>query len=355
MLELFNISKNFGNENALEKVNLKIQDGEFFSLLGPSGCGKTTLLRILAGLETATSGRITLNGSDVTLLPPQQRPFNMVFQKYALFPHLSVLENIEFGLKMKSKGREEIQSRTEAVLKLINLSGFEGRKPDTLSGGQAQRVALARALVNEPKVLLLDEPLSALDAKMREHMQTELRSLQKKLGLTFVFVTHDQEEALALSDRIAVMNNGRIEQVSSPQSLYEKPESQFVAEFIGRMNKISGQVAKLEDNKVYCQVGDQIIEGRNYSANKFSPGENVSLYLRHESMNTAVSNQLQKITGRVEQKIFKGDHFHFHLDVEGKMNLKVQLPLFESKALVGDLLTVYFSSEDVLVFPGERP
>lgn len=344
------INKNFGNQNTLENVSLKIDNGEFFSLLGPSGCGKTTLLRIIAGLETQTSGEILLAGQNVGHLPPQSRPFNMVFQKYALFPHLTVTQNIAFGLKMKKVPLEEQEKRVESMLKLVNLAGFAQRYPDTLSGGQGQRVALARALVNQPRVLLLDEPLSALDLKMREHMQTELRALQKKLGLTFIFVTHDQEEALALSDRIAVMKDGCIEQVSTPLELYERPETQFVAEFIGNMNKMSASVERTEGAYVYCRLGEGTVKGRVSTKKTLSQNQKISVYLRPENMTLTANSQLQSMTGQIVQKIFKGDHFEVHLDVHSDLLLKIQLYGQDGKAGVGETLRVYFAVEDVFVF-----
>jgi spermidine/putrescine transport system ATP-binding protein len=352
MLEILKINKNFGNQNTLQNIDLKIENGEFFSLLGPSGCGKTTLMRIIAGLEAQTSGEILLAGQKVSDWAPQSRPFNMVFQKYALFPHLTVEQNIAFGLKMKRVSQPEQEKRVEEILKMVNLGGFAGRYPDTLSGGQAQRVALARALINQPRVLLLDEPLSALDLKMREHMQTELRALQKKLGLTFIFVTHDQEEAFALSDRIAVMNHGRIEQVSTPVDLYEKPESQFVAEFIGNMNKMPGVAEDTHGTYMSCRLGDQSIKGRVSSKKALSKGQKISVYLRPENMtvNASAGTNFQSMSGRLVQKVFKGDHFEMHLDVHADILLKVQLPAQEARVAVGEQIKVYFTAEDVFIF-----
>lgn len=236
------VRKQFGPVVALDKIDLQIAEGEFFSLLGPSGCGKTTLLRILSGLEFPTSGNVVIDGSDVSREPPYRRPTNLVFQSYAIFPHLSVAENIAYGLRRLRLGPAEQARRVDEMLALIGLQGFGARRPNQLSGGQLQRVALARALVLKPKVLLLDEPLAALDKKLRERMQLELRALQREVGITFVFVTHDQEEALTLSDRVAVMSQGRMVQCSRPLDLYERPESRFVAEFVGEMNFFPGKV-----------------------------------------------------------------------------------------------------------------
>jgi spermidine/putrescine ABC transporter ATP-binding subunit len=236
------VRKQFGQVVALERIDLEIREGEFFSLLGPSGCGKTTLLRILSGLEIPTTGSVVIDGNDVTREPPYRRPTNLVFQSYAIFPHLSVSENIAYGLRRLRLGSAEQAKLVDEMLALIGLQGFGARRPNQLSGGQLQRVALARALVLKPKVLLLDEPLAALDKKLRERMQLELRALQREVGITFVFVTHDQEEALTLSDRVAVMSKGRMVQCSPPIELYERPESRFVAEFVGEMNFFPGKV-----------------------------------------------------------------------------------------------------------------
>ncbi|MCM2276621.1 MAG: ABC transporter ATP-binding protein [Oligoflexia bacterium] len=250
MLELRGIAKTFGegasapSVQAVTEVDLAIGEGEFFSLLGPSGCGKSTLLRMLSGLEVPSRGEILLDGRRIDTLPSNKRPFNLVFQRYALFPHLSVRENVAFGLRMKRVPRHEIASRVEEMLALVQLGAYAERPVTTLSGGEQQRVAVARALVNRPRVLLLDEPLSALDLKLRQQMQVELLALQRRLKLTFVFVTHDQEEALTLSDRIAVMNQGRIEQVGSAREVYEFPRTEFVARFIGSINVLGGKVTE---------------------------------------------------------------------------------------------------------------
>src|SRR5262249_30478375 len=241
-IALDGVTKRFGGHDAVENVSVDIADGEFFWLLGPSGCGKTTALRMIAGFETPDAGRIVLRGEDVTNVNANKRPLNMVFQQYALFPHMSIYDNIAFGLKVKGVPRSEHRSRIEEMLVVVSLEGLERRKPRMLSGGQQQRVALARALVNRPSALLLDEPLGALDVKLRRHMQRELKRIQSELGTTFVYVTHDQEEALAMSDRIAVMSGGRIEQIGAPREIYEQPASAFVAGFIGSLNTIEVRV-----------------------------------------------------------------------------------------------------------------
>ncbi len=249
-----------GDVRAVEEVDLDIAEGEFFSLLGPSGCGKTTTLRMVAGFEEPTSGRILLHGRDVVGVPPYRRDVNMVFQQYALFPHMDVFENVAFGLRRKKAGREEIKRRVAEILELVELAGKERRKPRQLSGGQQQRVALARALVNRPRALLLDEPLGALDLKLRKAMQLELKRIQREVGITFVYVTHDQEEALTMSDRLVVMNAGRIEQLGTPRAMYERPATRFVANFLGTSNIVSGRVDA---------------EGDGFALTGLGPGERV--------------------------------------------------------------------------------
>lgn len=345
----------------LDKVNLEIREGEFFSLLGASGCGKTTLLRIIAGLETPTSGEIYWQNKQIDQLKSQARPFNMVFQKYALFPHLTVFDNIAFGLRIRGHSKEIINDKVEKILRLVEMSQFADRKPETLSGGQAQRVAVARAAVNEPQILLLDEPLSALDQKMREHMQSELRELQQRLKITFILVTHDQEEALSLSDRIAVMNQGRIEQVATPRELYENPKTHFVAKFVGSMGCVSGALAATASSEqalatIQMQSGEKILGqwgGRTHKATQtcdaFVRPENVML---KSSTDGSKDNRLEV---EITNIAFKGLHFDINLITHDKKRLKCFAKISdEAKSLqVGQRVQVYFKPTDTFIF--EQP
>jgi spermidine/putrescine transport system ATP-binding protein len=258
-VRLVDVVKRFGETVAVDHIDLEVQDGEFFSLLGPSGCGKTTTLRMIGGFEEPTSGLIELQGQDVTWLPPFKRNVNTVFQNYALFPHLTIYENVAFGLRRKGVRDSEVKSRVTEMLQLVELPGFEGRKPTQISGGQAQRVALARALINRPAVLLLDEPLGALDLKLRKQMQVELKRIQQEVGITFIYVTHDQEEAMTMSDRIAVMNRGRYEQLGDPEGLYERPTTRFVAGFLGISNLLQGTVEGEDGAYAVIRLADDTV------------------------------------------------------------------------------------------------
>ena len=357
MLEIRNISKQFGQRNILNQVNLTINDGDFFSLLGPSGCGKTTLLRILAGLESATSGQILLDGVEIQNLPAQDRPFNMVFQRYALFPHMTVLENLNFGLDVKKITRSEKENRINEILDLVGLLDFKKYFPETLSGGQAQRVALARALVNRPKILLLDEPLSALDLKMREHMQRELRFLQKKLGLIFIYVTHDQDEALVMSDRIGVMNEGKLEQVSSPRELYESPLTAFTAQFVGSMNKLSGKISEINNN--YCSLaledGRMIEAHHKNEMSQFKIGNTIQIFIRPEKIEllSAPDHSTSKniFTGKVLHSIFKGDQLETYVETERNGIIRISSPHLKNISLnIGETIYLNLDSNHLHLF-----
>ncbi|PZM84516.1 MAG: spermidine/putrescine ABC transporter ATP-binding protein [Candidatus Melainabacteria bacterium] len=293
-IQAIEISKRFGTTQAVRTLNLDVEESEFFSLLGPSGCGKTTLLRMIAGFETPTEGKLLVGGKDVLGVPPHKRPVNMVFQSYALFPHLTVFDNVAFGLKSGLKLKnDEIASRVSEALNLVRLSHLSQRYPSQLSGGQQQRVALARAIVNRPMVLLLDEPLSALDPQIREEMQSELARLQRELNMTFVMVTHDQDEALALSSRIAVFYNGNLEQVGTPKEVYERPETPFVARFIGNTNLLEGTLVSSDRNSAQVKLKDGrevVIEGD--TANGAKPGDRVLLSVKPQAVKLVSESQI---------------------------------------------------------------
>lgn len=280
MVEIKDVVKKFGDHEAVKNVSFNVKKGEFLTLLGPSGCGKTTTLRMLAGFEQLTSGEMKIDGKNVEKLAPYERDVNTVFQSYALFPHMTVFDNIAFGLKMKKKKKGEIQEEVERVLKLVQLEGYAKRRPDQLSGGQKQRVAIARALVNNPKVLLLDEPLGALDLQLRKQMQIELKHLQQRLGITFIYVTHDQEEALTMSDRIAIMNGGNLEQIGGASDVYEKPRTKFVAGFIGETNLFTGKVLSVNNNQALANI--EGIRVPIVAANGLSPQDEIFLTVRPE-------------------------------------------------------------------------
>ena len=305
IIEIKNVSKTYGDNTVLNNLSLNIRKNEFLTLLGPSGCGKTTTLKILAGFENSDIGKVLFNDEDISALPPYKRQLNTVFQKYALFPHMNVYENIAFGLKIKKVSKNEIDKKVSEMLKLVALEGFEKRAIDSLSGGQQQRVAIARALVNEPKVLLLDEPLGALDLKLRKEMQSELKRIQQRLGITFIFVTHDQEEALTMSDTIVVMNKGIIQQMGSPEDIYNEPANAFVADFIGESNIVNGTM--LEDLKVeFCNhVFTCVDKG-------FNSNEVVDVVIRPEDIEiTSPENGM--ITGKVNSVKFKGVHYEIEV------------------------------------------
>ncbi len=320
IIDVRNVTKQFGPVKAVDDVNLKIGRGEFFSLLGPSGCGKTTLLRMLAGFEYPSAGEIVIDGEDMSDVPPNLRPTKMVFQSYAIFPHLNVGQNIAYGLRKLRLTAEEQRRRVDEMLDMIKLQGFAERRSDQLSGGQRQRIALARALICEPSVLLLDEPLGALDKKLREEMQIELRQLQERLKITFVFVTHDQEEALALSDRIAVMFKGQVLQVADPHRLYERPSSPEVAAFIGSMNFASGEVKGREGDRVVIEAkGLGILKARPPEGFSATAGSPVTIAIRPEklTLSSGRSGNGAGVEGRIAATAYLGDRSHYFVKVEG--------------------------------------
>ena len=301
IIELKNIRKIYDSDApVIDNFSLQVKKGEFVTLLGPSGCGKTTLLRMIGGVELPTSGQILLNGQDISKLPPNKRPVNTVFQKYALFPYLNIFENIAFGLKLKKLPREEIQERVRRVLEIVDLEGFERRRVTTLSGGQQQRIAIARAIVNEPEILLLDEPLGALDYKMRREMQLELKQMHEELGITFIYVTHDQEEALTMSDKIVVMAHGRIQHEGTPEEIYQKPKNPFVADFIGESNIFNGFMTG-ERRVTFCDVEFDCVDD-------YPVGTKVDAVIRPENV-TLTSARQGKLQGEVISSVFKGTFY----------------------------------------------
>lgn len=321
-VELRGVSKRFTSPEgtpvvAVDDVTLRIRDGEFFSLLGPSGCGKTTSLRLIAGFEQPSSGEVVIAGRSMGPTPPFQRPVNTVFQSYALFPHMNVANNVSFGLEMKHTPKGSISTRVGDALAMVRLPGMENRYPKQLSGGQQQRVALARALVNRPRVLLLDEPLGALDLKLRKEMQLELKTLQREVGITFVYVTHDQEEALTMSDRIAVMNGGRVLQIGSPTDIYERPASRFVADFIGETNFLPGTLARREGERAVLDCAGLAVFAQTDRA--FSPGEKVTIAIRPEKIRLhfdhpeGVSNCFP---ARIKNVVYVGTDTRFEVQIE---------------------------------------
>jgi len=311
IIELKNLSKRYDDNQVLDNLSLDIKKNEFLTLLGPSGCGKTTTLKIIAGFEYADEGKVLFEERDITDIPPHERQINTVFQKYALFPHMNIYENIAFGLKIKKLPKDEIDKKVKEMLKLVALEGFERRQVESLSGGQQQRVAIARALVNEPKVLLLDEPLGALDLKLRKEMQMELKKIQKKLGITFVFVTHDQEEALTMSDKIIVMNKGKIQQMGTPQDIYNEPENSFVARFIGESNIFDGIM--IEDYLVeFCGNKFKCVD------KDFEKNENIEVVIRPEDVKM-VEPEKGMLKGKVTSVLFKGVHYEIEVNENGRM------------------------------------
>jgi iron(III) transport system ATP-binding protein len=328
---LENVTKTFddphragGRVTAVDGVSLEVREGELVTLLGPSGCGKTTALRMIAGFEMPTAGRILIDGTDVSTTPPHARNTAMVFQSYAIFPHLTVAENVAFGLEMRGLGKAEIASRVGAVLELVELAGLQHRSPEQLSGGQQQRVALARAIVTEPRVLLFDEPLSNLDAKLREQMRGEVRRLQRRLNITGVYVTHDQAEAMALSDRIVVMESGRVQQVAGPFEIYAHPTNRFVADFIGRVNFLEGRLAGTSDGMAGVDVRGRLVKVPLRDA-RVRPGEPVTLVVRPETIRLAPATAAEPAAfrGAIRRAVYLGATVEYELDWEGSTILAV--------------------------------
>ena len=348
LLSLRNIQKHFGAVRAVDGINLDIRENEFFALLGASGSGKTTLLRILAGFEVPTQGEILLDGHDIAGVPPNRRPVNLMFQSYALFPHMTVTQNIVYGLEMERLPRAEISARVGEMLEVIQLGELANRKPDQLSGGQRQRVALARALVKRPRLLLLDEPLGALDKKLRGEMQLELKRIQHEFGITFIIVTHDQEEALVMADRVAILRDGRLLQCGSPREIYEHPGSRFAADFIGVMNflpvKRQGEELILASGRVITAT----------SPNALAVGQNISAAVRPERMHLGNEHGENRLTGRVSAVAYHGLDLQLHLETSESPDpvmVRLTADVAETRSLsVGEEVTVSWAANDTRIF-----
>ncbi len=353
IISIRDVTKRFGSVVAVDSVSLDIRPGEFFALLGPSGCGKTTLLRMLAGFETPSEGEIEIDGQAMSNVPPNKRPVNMVFQSYAVFPHMTVHDNVAYGLKVTRVPRAEIAARVEKALALVHLDGYGGRRPDQLSGGQRQRVALARALVKEPKVLLLDEPLSALDAKLREAMRLELVHLQHSVGITFVIVTHDQDEALSMADRAAVMQAGIVKQIAAPGDLYEHPNSRFVADFIGKVNQFEAKVAGVSGGRLAVEI-DGV--GRIDVPHDGAASGSICIAVRPEktrlSKERADGDRIQ-LRGTISDVAYYGNESHILLDTDAGVQFTTTVQnderRTESSFIIGDDLWISWSPADTLV------
>ena len=344
IIEIKNVSKSFSGKDVLKDINLYINQGEFLTLLGPSGCGKTTLLRMIAGFLKPDEGSILLDGKDLEGTSPYERPLNTVFQRYALFPHLDVYDNIAFGLKLKKVPQEEIDKRVRRVLKLVAMSDYEDRDVETLSGGQQQRIAIARAIVNQPKVLLLDEPLAALDLKMRKDMQIELKEMHKQLGITFIYVTHDQEEALTLSDTVVVMNEGRIQQIGTPTDIYNEPVNSFVADFIGESNILNGTM--IRDRKVSF-IGHDF----NCVDEGFGEDVPVDVVVRPEDIYFTNDPARTQFTAKVKSCTFKGVHYEMFVDSDTGNELMIQ---DYDPYPVDSIVNLYIEPDDIQVMKKER-
>jgi spermidine/putrescine transport system ATP-binding protein len=352
-VELQEVSRRYGDVSAVTSVSLWVEAGEFLTLLGPSGCGKTTLLRMIAGFVTPDSGRVILGGRDVTEVPPHRRDVTTVFQHYALFPHLNVFDNVAFGLERRRVAGEDIRRRVSEALAMVQLEGLDQRQPGELSGGQQQRVALARALVVEPRVLLLDEPLAALDLKLRKQMQIELKGLQRRLGISFIYVTHDQEEALTMSDRIVVMNRGRIEQVGSAQQIYERPLTEFVAGFIGVSNIVEGTVEEVTGQLSIIRLGKALVRAH---ANGVTKGERIRLLIRTEKIRILPISDAALPSGRIDAAVYMGESTQWRVTLESGETFIVldqnREPFQGSQSRIGEQVSVTWEPESAVVLKG---
>ena len=355
-IEIRGIQKINGKARILDEINLTIETGEFFSILGRSGCGKTTLLRILAGLDVPTDGKIIIDGQDVTELPPYKRPINIMFQNYALFPHMTVYDNIAFGLKQKKMCKEDITSRVNEMLRLVRMTGYEHRKPDQLSGGQRQRVALARTLARNPKLILLDEPLTALDKRLREETQFELVNIQEKIGKTFIMVTHDQEEAMTMSTRMAIMEDGKIRQIGTPHEIYEYPNSRYVAEFIGSINLFDGKVVEHGLDYVLIETPDINCKCHASHTGALPLGSSVTLAIRPEKVMISTTKpdcEKNYTKGKIKDIAYLGDVSIYYVQVETGKTVMATIPnllrLSERSFQWDDTIYLFWRSENSLV------
>jgi len=351
IVRLEDFSKSYGEKQVIKKLDLDIYEGEFLTLLGSSGCGKTTLLRSISGLDTPTTGKVYIDGEDVTNVEPPKRQVNTIFQNYALFPLMTIEDNIAFGLKMKKIPKKQIQKRVKEMLELVHLEGYEKRKPKDLSGGEQQRVSIVRGLINNPKVLLLDEPLSALDLKLRKKMQIELKQLQRKLGITFIYVTHDQDEALSMSDRIVVLRDGHIEQIGSPVEVYENPKTLYVADFLGEANVFNGKITSIEDGKYTITTSDG--NKLSFINGEFEKRDKVNLIIRPE--NVKISKKEKKngcLKAKIYEQVYDGAFTKILMNV-GDNIVKAIISGNDKLYNRGDEVYIYWDIEDAIVL-GEK-
>ena len=350
IVKLDKVSKKFGDKTIIDNVSLDIYEGEFITLLGPSGCGKTTILRMISGLESVTSGKVYIDNEDVTNVDATKRNVNTIFQNFALFPHMSVWDNINFGLKMHKVEGSEAENRIKNAIKLVKLEGFENRKPSELSGGQQQRVAIARGIVMNHKVLLLDESLASLDLKLKREMQIELKKIQKKLGMAFIYVTHDQDEALTMSDRIAIINNGKIEQLGTPKEIYRSPVTTFVADFIGESNILNGVIKENKNGIAIISIDDFSLKAKT----EYKKKTNVTVIMRPEVINISKRRSLNSLTGKIVDYIYDGSTIKLVVELENKNKTQVKVNLFYADNFnLGD--KVYLSiDDDKLILIGDE-
>ena len=347
IVRLENVTKQFDQgREVIKNISLEVKEGEFLTLLGPSGCGKTTILRMISGLETVSSGKIYLDGRDVTNMEPTKREVNTIFQNLAIFPHMSVYDNVAFGLKMKKESKDEIKKQVIKTLKLVDLDGFENRMPSQLSGGQLQRVAIARGIIMHPKVLLLDESLCSLDLKLKRAMQIELKKIQKKSGITFIYVTHDQDEALTMSDRIIIINKGVIEQDDTPEIIYQNPKTVFVADFIGESNIIDGKIIAINDNKINVKVVDNIIFTLP-SKKEDKLNDNIKIMIRPENVKISKNEIKDSTQAIIKDLVYDGAVTKLFVDTEGELNLKVNVHGLVSYK-VDDRVYVKIENDDIV-------